>query len=159
MNLDFEKKQLIENIGKLSILVLKEVFIILEKKKINYSSNSNGIFINLKHFNADIINELQKYVLFCKNNHTYLENNIKADNEIINNCNKNNIELIYNFEEYINLTDIDFLNNINIKSNKKNKIDSHMKYINTIKKYNRFSLNTIDNDTNINELTYEKYIL
>jgi len=34
-----------------------------------------------------------------------------------------------------------------------------MKYINTIKKYNRFSLNTIDNDTNINELTYEKYIL
>ena len=72
MNLDFEKKQLIENIGKLSILELKEVFIILEKKKINYSSNSNGIFINLKHFNADIINELQKYVLFCKNNHTYL---------------------------------------------------------------------------------------
>ena len=33
MNLDFEKKQLIENIGKLSILELKEVFIILEKKK------------------------------------------------------------------------------------------------------------------------------
>ena len=157
MNLDIEKKRLIQNIEKLSKLELKEVFLLLKNKKIEYSINKNGIFINLKNFDEELIKELQTYVLFCKNNKIFLENNIKTNNNLIKNYNKNNIDLIHNFIEYTNLKNLYVIEKISINFKKKKKKENHMKFINIIKKYNRILLNTTDNELNLNELSYEKY--
>ena len=157
MSLNLEKKNLIKNIETLSKLELKEVFILLKNKNIEYTSNKNGIFINLKNFDKNLINELQEYVTFCKNNKTFLENDIKMNNEIIKNYNKNNIDLIQNFVEYTNLKDIEFIDKINLNYKKRRKKENHMKFINIIKKYNRILLNTNDNELNLNELKREKY--
>ena len=157
MSLNLEKKNLIKNIETLSKLELKEVFNLLKNKNIEYTSNKNGIFINLKNFDKNLINELQEYVTFCKNNKTFLENDIKMNNEIIKNYNKNNIDLIQNFVEYTNLKDIEFIDKINLNYKKRRKKENHMKFINIIKKYNRILLNTNDNELNLNELKREKY--
>ena len=157
MNLNIEKKRLIENIQKLSKLELKEIFILLKNKNIEYSINKNGIFINLKNFDEKLIKELQDYVIFCKNNKIFLENNIKKNNNLIKNYNKNNIDLIHNFVEYTNLKNLCFIENININLKKRKKKENHMKFINVIKKYNRILLNNTDNELNLNELSFEKY--
>ena len=157
MNLDIEKKKLIKNIEKLSKLELKEIFILLKNKNIEYSINKNGIFINLKKFDKELITELQNYVIFCKNNKIFLENNINKNNDLIKNYNKNNIDLIHNFIEYTNLENLNFIEQISINLKRKKKKENHMKFINIIKKYNRILLNTIDNELNLNELSYEKY--
>ena len=157
MNLDIEKKKLKENIEKLTKLELKEVFILLKKKNIEYSSNNNGIFINLKNFDKDLIIELQNYILFCKNNKIFLSKNDEKNETLINKYNKNNIDLINNFEEYINLKNLDFIEKVNVNLKKKKKKENHMKFINIIKKYNRVLLNSTDSELNLNELNYEKY--
>ena len=157
MNLDIEKKKLIKNIEKLSKLELKEVFILLKNKNIEYSINKNGIFINLKNFDKELITELQNYVIFCKNNKTFLENNIENNKNLIKNYNKNNIDLIHNFVEFINLKNLHFMDKISINFKRKKKKENQMKFINIIKKYNRILLNTTDNELNLNELGYEKY--
>ena len=157
MNLDIEKKKLIKNIEKLSKLELKEIFILLKNKNIEYSINKNGIFINLKKFDKELITELQNYVIFCKNNKIFLENNINKNDDLIKNYNKNNIDLIHNFIEYTNLENLNFIEQISINLKRKKKKENHMKFINIIKKYNRILLNTIDNELNLNELSYEKY--
>ena len=157
MNLNIEKKRLIENIQKLSKLELKEIFILLKNKNIEYSINKNGIFINLKNFDEKLIKELQDYVIFCKNNKIFLENNIKKNNNLIKNYNKNNIDLIHNFVEYTNLKNLCFIENININLKKRKKKENHMKFINVIKKYNRILLNNTDNELNLNELSFKKY--
>ena len=157
MNLNIEKKRLIENIQKLSKLELKEIFILLKNKNIEYSINKNGIFINLKNFDEKLIKELQDYVIFCKNNKIFLKNNIKKNNNLIKNYNKNNIDLIHNFVEYTNLKNLCFIENININLKKRKKKENHMKFINVIKKYNRILLNNTDNELNLNELSFEKY--
>lgn len=157
MNLNLEKKNLIKNIETLTKLELKEIFILLKNKDIEYTSNKNGIFINLKNFDKDLINELQEYIIFCKNNKTFLENDIKMNNELIKNYNKNNIDLITNFVEYTNLKNIDFIDKINLNFKKRRKKENHTKFINIIKKYNRILLNTNENELNLNELKHEKY--
>tara|TARA_Y100001970_G_C14243765_1_gene866573 strand:- start:2610 stop:3092 length:483 start_codon:yes stop_codon:yes gene_type:complete len=157
MNLDIKKKKLIQNIEKLSKLELKEIFILLKNKNIEYSINKNGIFINLKNFDEELITELQNYVIFCKKNKIFLENNIKNNNNLIKNYNKNNIDLIHNFVEYTNLKNLYVIEKISINLKKKKKKENHMKFINIIKKYNRILLNSTDNELNLNELSYEKY--
>jgi hypothetical protein len=157
MYLDIEKKKLKENIEKLSKIELKEVFILLKNKNIEYSTNKNGIFVNLKNFDEKLITELQNYVLFCKNNKIYLDKNIENNDNFIKNYNKNNIDLIHNFEEYKNLKNLNFIENISVNFKKKKKSENHMKFINIIKKYNRILLNSTDCELNLNELKYEKY--
>tara|TARA_B100000925_G_C21942709_1_gene445330 strand:- start:58 stop:531 length:474 start_codon:yes stop_codon:yes gene_type:complete len=157
MSLNIEKKKLVKDIEKLSRIELEEIFNLLKSRNIEYTSNNNGIFINLKNFDKNLVKELQNYVLFLQNNNKKLDIDIQNNIEIVKNYNKNNIDLIENFVEYVNLKDIEFLSNINLK--RKRKKENYMKFINTKKKYNRILLNINDNELIFNELTHEKYKL
>ena len=150
-----KKKKLIKNVENLTEIELEEIFLLLKNKNIEYTSNKNGIFINLKNFNETLINELEDYIIFSKNNNNFLENKIKINNEFIKNYNKSNIDLIHNFEEYGNLKNIDFLNKVNLNYKRKKKAENQ--FLNIIKKYNRILLNVNENDLNLNELKHEKY--
>jgi hypothetical protein len=155
MNLNSKKKNLVNNIKNLSELETEQIFNLIKSKNIEYTFNNNGAFINLKNFDNNLVKELQDYVLFLQNNKNRLDTDIKNNIEIIKNYKKSNIDLIENFVEYINLKDINFLSKINF--NKKKKKENYMKFINTKKKYNRILLNINDNDSIMNELTYENY--
>lgn len=158
MNNNYEKKKLIDNINKLSKLEKNEVFNIIKKYNITYTSNSNGIFVNLQYFTEDIVKDLNNYMLFCKNNKKILEYNETKNNDMINIYkNSNTIDLIKNFEEYKNLEDLKFLEKINF--NKRKKVENHQKFMNILKKYNRLYLNMNDLDYNMNQLTHDKYNL
>ena len=155
MSLNIEKKELVKDIEKLSRIELEEIFNLLKSRNIEYTSNNNGIFINLKNFDKNLVKELQNYVLFLQNNNKKLDIDIQNNIEIVKNYNKNNIDLYNrkNFVEYVNLKDIEFLSNINLK--RKRKKENYMKFINTKKKYNRILLNINDNELIFNELTHE----
>lgn len=158
MNNNYEKKKLIENIDKLTKLEKNEVFNIIKKYNINYTSNNNGIFVDLQYFTEDIVKDLNNYMLFCKNNKKILDYNETKNNDMINIYkNSNTIDLIKNFEEYKNLEDLKFLEKINF--NKRKKVENHQKFMNILKKYNRLYLNMNDLDYNMNQLTHDKYNL
>jgi hypothetical protein len=158
MNNNYEKKKLIENIDKLTKLEKNEVFNIIKKYNINYTSNSNGIFVDLQYFTEDIVKDLNNYMLFCKNNKKILDYNETKNNDMINIYkNSNTIDLIKNFEEYKNLEDLKFLEKINF--NKRKKVENHQKFMNILKKYNRLYLNMNDLDYNMNQLSHDKYNL
>lgn len=158
MNNNYEKKKLIENIDKLTKLEKNEVFNIIKKYNITYTSNSNGIFVDLQYFTEEIVKDLNNYMLFCKNNKKILDYNETKNNDMINIYNNSNtIDLIKNFEEYKNLDDLKFLENINF--NKRKKVENHQKFMNILKKYNRLYLNMNDLDYNMNQLTHDKYNL
>jgi hypothetical protein len=158
MNNNYEKKKLIENIDKLTKLEKNEVFNIIKKYNITYTSNSNGIFVDLQYFTEEIVKDLNNYMLFCKNNKKILDYNETKNNDMINIYkNSNTIDLIKNFEEYKNLEDLKFLEKINF--NKRKKIENHQKFMNILKKYNRLYLNMNDLDYNMNQLTHDKYNL
>lgn len=158
MNNNYEKKKLIENIDKLTKLEKNEVFNIIKKYNITYTSNSNGIFVDLQYFTEEIVKDLNNYMLFCKNNKRILDYNETKNNDMINIYkNSNTIDLIKNFEEYKNLDDLKFLEKINF--NKRKKVENHQKFMNILKKYNRLYLNMNDLDYNMNQLTHDKYNL
>jgi hypothetical protein len=158
MNNNYEKKKLIENIDKLTKLEKNEVFNIIKKYNITYTSNSNGIFVDLQYFTEEIVKDLNNYMLFCKNNKKILDYNETKNNDMINIYkNSNTIDLIKNFEEYKNLDDLKFLEKINF--NKRKKVENHQKFMNILKKYNRLYLNMNDLDYNMNQLTHDKYNL
>ena len=158
MNNNYEKKKLIENIDKLTKLEKNEVFNIIKKYNITYTSNSNGIFVDLQYFTEDIVKDLNNYMLFCKNNKKILDYNETKNNDMINIYkNSNTIDLIKNFEEYKNLEDLKFLEKINF--NKRKKVENHQKFMNILKKYNRLYLNMNDLDYNMNQLSHDKYNL
>ena len=158
MNNNYEKKKLIENIDKLTKLEKNEVFNIIKKYNITYTSNNNGIFVDLQYFTEDIVKDLNNYMLFCKNNKKILDYNETKNNDMINIYkNSNTIDLIKNFEEYKNLEDLKFLEKINF--NKRKKVENHQKFMNILKKYNRLYLNMNDLDYNMNQLSHDKYNL
>ena len=150
-----EKKDLIKKINNLSDLEMKEVFNLIKNKNIDYTSNSNGIFINLKNFDKDFMDEINNYIIYCSDNKQVLDNKILYENNLINNFNNNNIDLIYNFKEYENLEGIGCLNNISLKKKKKKELN---KFVNILKKYNRIYLNINDNTNTSYELSYDKYL-
>lgn len=150
-----EKKDLIKKIKNLSDLEIKEVFNLIKNKNIDYTSNSNGIFINLKNFDRGFIDEINNYINYCSDNKEVLDNKILYENNLINNFNNNNIDLIYNFKEYENLEGLGCLNNISLKKKKKKELN---KFVNILKKYNRIYLNINDNSNTSYELSYDEYL-
>ena len=69
-----EKYKIVNDIDKLSKEAHLEIFFYLKKNNIIYSSNKNGIFINMKDIKKDTLLELQKKVKFYKDNQKILEN-------------------------------------------------------------------------------------
>ena len=152
-----KKKQLVNIVKSLSDLQKKEVFNIIQKNKLKYSENNNGIFINITDLNTNIINDIYNYIEYSNSN-----DNIKFDNKskyINNNINNNsNKNSIINFKEYVN-SNLNFLKNIDLDLIKNRKKENHLKFINKLKKYNRFIYYINENNNNLSNLNDEKYIL
>ena len=70
-----EKKNLVKAIEGLSKVEHIEIFKLFKKKNVNYTENSNGIFINFTALEDDIIKQLDKFVNFCLKNRNYLKLN------------------------------------------------------------------------------------
>ena len=51
-----------------------EIFRIFQENNVNFSENRNGIFINMNNINTDIINKINKYLTYIKNQEQHLDN-------------------------------------------------------------------------------------
>jgi hypothetical protein len=58
------KRDLVNKILKLSKIQQNEVFNIIKNEGINYSSNNNGIFINLTKIDIDLISKSKRSMKF-----------------------------------------------------------------------------------------------
>tara|TARA_Y100000389_G_scaffold118505_1_gene115671 strand:- start:124 stop:594 length:471 start_codon:yes stop_codon:yes gene_type:complete len=151
------KKQLVNIVKSLSDLQKNEIFNIIQKNKVKYSENNNGIFINITDLNCNIINDIYNYIEYSNSsNDEIFENKSKyINNNVNNNFNKDSI---INFKEYINI-DLDFLKGIDLNLVKNSKKENHLKFINKLKKYNRFIYYIVENNNNLSNLKNEQYIL
>lgn len=64
---------IVEKVRKFSETEQIEIFKLLQKYKINFTENSNGIFINLNKLKNEIVEEVFKLVKFCEYNKTYFK--------------------------------------------------------------------------------------
>ena len=153
------KRDLVNKVLKLDKMQQTEVFNIMKKENINYSSNNNGIFINLTKIDINLINKINSYIDYLKKNQENL-NKIEDYCNNITTISDNDTEVykIINFNEFDNLKDIKFLENIKNDLNLKRKKEIHSKFINTTKKYQRLLFINYEMD-NLNDLTKEKYLI
>jgi len=153
------KRELVNKILKLSKIQQNEVFNIIKNEGINYSSNNNGIFINLTKIDIDLISKINVYIDYLKSNQENL-NRIEDYYNTITMYNENEKKLykIVNFDEYINLKNTKFLENIKNDLNLKKKKEINSKFINTIKKYQRLLFLNYEHD-NLNDLSKENYLI
>ena len=101
MDLIIKKKKLIEMAQNLNNIEYHEILNIIQKDNCTYSSNSNGIFINLTNTKNETIDKVFDFLKFTKQKkkelkekENYLESfkkNISIENENINHEKKNKI--------------------------------------------------------------------
>lgn len=146
-------KNIRDNISKLSINEMLEIFKIINSNDTKYTKNNNGIFINLKWIDEDILNKINDYIEFS----------LKSQNEMNKyEIIKNNLNDSINFKEKC-IDDNEIKNNnvsvINTNISNKSKISSSMKFYLLKKKFikpiNINNINTIPD----NNLTYEEYLI
>ncbi len=153
------KRDLVSKVLKLNKIQQTEVFNIIRKENINYTCNNNGIFINLTKIDIRLINKINTYIDYLKNNQENLNkiedycNNITTIND-----NDGEVYKIINFDEFKDLKNIKFLENIRTDLNLKRKKEIHSKFINTTKKYQRLLFINYEMD-NLNDLNKEKYLI
>lgn len=161
MNNQQIKKDLVSKILNLTSIQQNEIFNIIKNNNVKYTCNNNGVFINITKIDIELIKKINVYIDYLKNNET----NLKEIEEICINIsnNKNNdtsqIYKIINFEEFTNLKNIKFLEKIKDDINFKKKKEFHLKFINTMKKYQRYLLVNYDNENYNNELIKQNYLI
>jgi len=144
-------KNIKDNIGKLSNNEILEIFKIVNDNNTKYTRNNNGIFINLKWMDEDILNKINDYIAFS----------IKSQNEMIKYEEiKNSLTDTINFKDKNsndNTSNINDTSNINNLQISKSKVSSSMKFYLLKKKFMKPILQQsiiIEND-----LTYEEYLI
>lgn len=144
-------KNIKDNIGKLSNNEILEIFKIVNDNNTKYTRNNNGIFINLKWMDEDILNKINDYIAFS----------IKSQNEMIKYEEiKNSLTDTINFKDKNsndNISNINDTSNINNLQISKSKVSSSMKFYLLKKKFMKPILQQsliIEND-----LTYEEYLI
>ena len=65
--------ELKRQLEKLNEIQLQEIFKILLKHNEKYTTNTNGIFVNISILKRDTINEIASYIEFCTKNDVYLD--------------------------------------------------------------------------------------
>jgi len=144
-------KNIKDNIGKLSNNEILEIFKIINNNNTKYTRNNNGIFINLKWIEDDILNKINDYISFS----------IKSQNEMIKYEKiKNSLTDSINFKDKTCDDNNDIVSNItttNILQLNRSKISSSMKFYLLKKKFMKpiLSQNIIID----NVLTYEEYLI
>jgi hypothetical protein len=156
-----EKKELVNKIIKLLPIQQNEIFNIFNKNNINYTKNNNGVFINITNIDDVIVKEIENYMNYIKHNNERLEKIETKCENIINTAptDINNIYKIVNFEEFKNLKDLSKLEKIKNDINTKKKKEYHLKFINTMKKYQRLLYVNNDFDLNVSELNKMEYLI
>jgi|TARA_B110000285_G_C14549038_1_gene348351 hypothetical protein len=67
--LDIKKlKELRDIISELDVCEQVEVLKIIEKNKIKYTENKNGVFINMNKLNDKTITDLERFIVYIRNN-------------------------------------------------------------------------------------------
>ena len=125
---------ILENTKTLSHEEHIEIYKIINTHDINYSKNKNGIFINLKILNNEIINDIYKYIQFS----IITNKKLKKTETILNTKfleNKNNLSKIKNASPNVekNKKKIPITTKINLKKNKKKYNQSQQKLIRNYK--------------------------
>ena len=144
-------KNIKDNIGKLSNNEILEIFKIINNNNTKYTRNNNGIFINLKWIEDDILNKINDYISFS----------IKSQDEMIKYEKiKNSLTDSINFKDKICDDNNDIVSNItitNVLQLNRSKISSSMKFYLLKKKFMKpiLSQNIIID----NVLTYEEYLI
>lgn len=156
-----DKKELVHKINSLLPIQQNEIFNIFKINKFNYTKNNNGVFINITNINDKLLNEINNYINFIGHNQEHLETIENTCENIYNNTNddSNNIYKIINFVEFTNLKNLTNLEKIKNDMNSKKKKEYHLKFINTMKKYQRLLYVNNDLDYNINELSKMDYLI
>ena len=57
-------KYLRDKVESLSVFHQTEIVRILQKNKVTFSENKNGIFVNLTYVNSDVIDEINEYIIY-----------------------------------------------------------------------------------------------
>jgi len=70
-----------------------EVFRLLQKQKVDYTENRNGIFVNMNSLDNECILELQEYIKYVSTQQDHLEVIEKKKEEYANSFFKNNKEI------------------------------------------------------------------
>lgn len=156
-----DKKELVYKINNLLPIQQNEIFNIFKINKFNYTKNNNGVFINITNINDKLLNEINNYINFIGHNQERLETIENTCENIYNNTNddSNNIYKIINFVEFTNLKNLTNLEKIKNDMNSKKKKEYHLKFINTMKKYQRLLYVNNDLDYNVNELSKMDYLI
>ena len=125
MDLIIKKKKLIEMAQNLNKIEYHEILNIIQKDNCTYSSNSNGIFINLTNVENHTIDKVFNFLKFTKqkkeelrDKENYLESfkkninveeeniiNMKKNNKIINNDDEKSVDTLSDNEDKINYND------------------------------------------------------
>ena len=153
-----QKKEIINKINTLTNIQQKEIFNIIKRNNINYTFNKNGVFIDITKIDNDLVDEIINYIKFIESNDISLNKIETLCTKYYNNRNTvSDTYKIINFIEFQNLDTkrIEKIINI-INKNKNNKKECHLKFTNTMKKYNRILLNS-ETENYINNLDYEDY--
>jgi len=153
-----QKKEIINKINTLTNIQQKEIFNIIKRNNINYTFNKNGVFIDITKIDNGLVDEILNYIKFIESNDISLNKIETLCTKYYNNRNTvSDTYKIINFVEFQNLDTkrIEKIINI-INKNKNNKKECHLKFTNTMKKYNRILLNS-ETENYINNLDYEDY--
>lgn len=66
---EYEQRKLFsEEVKLLTKNEMEEIYRILKEAKAEYSENSNGVFFDASKLPAEIFEEIQKFMVFCKKN-------------------------------------------------------------------------------------------
>jgi len=82
-----------EKIQALSKFHQLEVFRLLQKQKVDYTENRNGIFVNMNNLDNESILALQDYIKYVSTQQNQLEMVEKKKEEYANSFFKNNKEM------------------------------------------------------------------
>ena len=67
--LDIKKLKVLRDIiSELDVCEQVEVLKIIEKNKIKYTENKNGVFINMNKLNNKTITDLEQFIVYISNN-------------------------------------------------------------------------------------------
>lgn len=163
INIQAKRKQLLDKISLLSSNDHYEILQIFKDNNIQYTKNSNGIFVNLNNIDNDLLDELMVYIDECKIKQDRLATLHQEIKITENNDNffKNEWEYNYNNQYSWNNVELDeivikkindFFLILNQKKNQKKKI-IQLKFTNACKKFNKIATYDRKNEDNKQQTT------
>ena len=112
LDLEGKKKFIIQHMKNLHKFEHIQIFKILNKYKVKYSENSNGIFINLNYLGENIITQILDFVNFCIKNKDTLQLELSKREDLKKILDANNKNTVNSNKPFDNSQD----NTINLES-------------------------------------------